>query len=166
MLIFTKNYIVENINQTALNTHKIYQTMSDRLTQLQICLDQLIEQFCATLNYVDKNHDFVPSGEGEEKMTDPQATIAPELEFKDTMNELSTDLIVKTRQILTLIDSLPGADASPKDQLLRIRDLQKELLAVQKEKTQVVRKKDDLLQRSEDLIVQFSTDLIDSKKKD
>ena len=34
--------------------------MTDRLTQLQICLDQMTEQFCATLNYIDKNHSFDP----------------------------------------------------------------------------------------------------------
>lgn len=55
--------------------------MSDRLTQLQICLDQLVEQFCATLNYVDKSHDFVPAN-GEEKMTDAQATVADPKEFQ------------------------------------------------------------------------------------
>lgn len=137
--------------------------MSDRLTQLQICLDQLIEQFSATLNYVDKNHDFVPDA-SEEKMSDPQVVVAPELEFKETMNELSTDLILKTRQILTLIDSLPGAHASPRDQLIKITELQKELENVQNEKTKVVRKKDDLLEWCDELIVNFSKDLIESKK--
>ena len=31
--------------------------MADRLTQLQICLDQLVEQFNATVNYVNNNSD-------------------------------------------------------------------------------------------------------------
>lgn len=138
--------------------------MSDRLTQLQVCLDQLVEQFCATLNYVDKNHNFVPA-QGEEKMSDPQATVADPGEFKETINELSTDLILKTRQILTLIDSLPGAGVSPVEQLQKIGQLQKELTDVEAEKVESVRKKDELLDWCNDLIMKFSKDLIDSRRE-
>ncbi|CCH46524.1 Mediator of RNA polymerase II transcription subunit 21 [Wickerhamomyces ciferrii] len=137
--------------------------MSDRLTQLQICLDQLVEQFCATLNYVDKNHDFIPT-EGEERLVDPQATIAEPKEFQSTMNELSTDLILKTRQILTLITSLPGAGVSPKDQISKINELQNELNKVEQEKIEKIRQKDELLEWCNGLITGFSKDLIDSRR--
>jgi mediator of RNA polymerase II transcription subunit 21 len=137
--------------------------MADRLTQLQICLDQLVEQFCATLHYVDTHHEFKAS-EGEELMTDPQAVIAPPEEFKATINELSTDLILKTRQIIALIDSLPGAGVSQQEQVNKIVELQKELESVEAEKVETVRKKDELLQWCNELVINFSKSLIESKK--
>lgn len=137
--------------------------MADRLTQLQICLDQLVEQFCATLNYVDKNHDFVPA-QDEEKMADAQATVADPKEFQSTMNELSTDIILKTRQILALITSLPGAGVSPRDQISRIQELQNELVAIEQTKVEKIRQKDELLEWCNGLISDFSKDLIDSRR--
>ncbi|CEP24847.1 unnamed protein product [Cyberlindnera jadinii] len=137
--------------------------MADRLTQLQICLDQLVEQFCATLHYVDTHHEFIPA-EGEEAMTDPQATVATKEEFKDTIDELSTDLILKTRQIFALIDSLPGAGVSQQEQIKKVVDLQKELESVEEEKLQAVRQKDELLAWCNDLVTSFSKELIESKK--
>lgn len=137
--------------------------MADRLTQLQICLDQLVEQFCATLNYVDKNHDFVPA-QDEEKMADAQATVADPKEFQSTMNELSTDIILKTRQILALITSLPGAGVSPRDQISRIQELQNELVSIEQTKVEKIRQKDELLEWCNRLISDFSKDLIDSRR--
>lgn len=137
--------------------------MADRLTQLQICLDQLVEQFCATLHYVDTHHEFLP-GDGEEAMTDPQATVAPPEEFKATIGELSTDLILKTRQILALIDSLPGAGVSQQDQVRKITELQRELSQVQDDKVEAVRHKEELLTWCNELLVDFSKELIESRK--
>ncbi|KAH3676303.1 hypothetical protein WICMUC_002099 [Wickerhamomyces mucosus] len=136
--------------------------MSDRLTQLQICLDQLVEQFCATLNYVDKSHDLLPA-ENEEKLIDTTREIPSNDEFKSTINELSTDLILKTRQILTLIESLPGANVSQTEQLLKIQNLQRELLNVEQEKIDQTKKKDELQKFVNQLILEFSKDLINSK---
>lgn len=99
--------------------------MTDRLTQLQRCLDQVMEQFCATLNFIDKRHDFEPFNDKEPKMTDKHASVATPEEFSNGIDELSTDIIVKIRQITTLIDSLPGVGVSAEEQLHKIDSLQK-----------------------------------------
>lgn len=137
--------------------------MTDRLTQLQICLDQMMEQFCATLNYVDKNHDFEPIND-EPKMTDSHATVAPTEEFVSTIDELSTDIILKTRQISKLIDSLPGVDVSEEEQLMRIDALQKELITVEEQKLEAVKYKEKLSNQVDNLIKNFVDGLAESRK--
>ncbi|KAM3161709.1 Mediator of RNA polymerase II transcription subunit 21 [Lachancea thermotolerans] len=129
--------------------------MADRLTQLQICLDQMMEQFCATLNYIDKNHDFEPA-RGEEKMTDLQANIASKEEFENTMDELSTDLILKTRQITKLIDSLPGVDVSAEEQMHRIESLQNQLVKMEDRKIEAIKEKEELQRKVEEMIFDFT----------
>ncbi|CDR41261.1 CYFA0S06e05072g1_1 [Cyberlindnera fabianii] len=140
--------------------------MADRLTQLQICLDQLVEQFCATLHYVDTHHTFAPLPDEEPaRDLDPGAVQPPPAEeFKATINELSTDLILKSRQIIALIDSLPGAGVSQAEQVKKIVELQEELRHVQAQKVEAVRKKEDLLEWVNELVVEFSSDLIEAKK--
>lgn len=129
--------------------------MTDRLTQLQICLDQMMEQFCAALNYVDKNHDFEPADETEMKMSDRHATVAPPEEFSNTIDELSTDIILKTRQIIRLIDSLPGVDVSTAEQLHKIDTLQKELVKVEEQKVEAIMRKEKLMKDVSGLIEFF-----------
>ncbi|SCV02833.1 LAMI_0H03356g1_1 [Lachancea mirantina] len=138
--------------------------MTDRLTQLQICLDQMVEQLCATLNYIDKNHDFEPSSINEERMTDPQATIAPSEEFSNVIDELSTDLILKTRQITKLIDSLPGVDVSAEEQMHRIDSLQSQLLKVENEKIEAVQEKEKLMGAVNSMISEFTVGIANSRK--
>lgn len=137
--------------------------MADRLTQLQICLDQLLEQFCATINYVNTNHDYVPS-ENEERMADKEATIAEPQDFKDTMNELSTDIILKTRQIFTIIESLPGVGVSTEDQLSKIESLQNQLILVDKELKRAIKEKNELLDWCNELINSVSDEITDSSR--
>lgn len=132
--------------------------MTDRLTQLQVCLDQLLEQFCATINYVNTNHDFLPF-DGETKILDKDATIAEPQEFTDTINELSSDIILKTRQIFTVIESLPGAGVSTKDQLEKIESLQAELNQVEKQRTNAIRLKNQLLDSCNELINGISEEI-------
>ncbi|SCU99966.1 LAME_0G06678g1_1 [Lachancea meyersii CBS 8951] len=138
--------------------------MTDRLTQLQICLDQMTEQFCATLNYIDKNHDFEASGNGEDKMADPQATIAPKEEFENTIDELSTDLILKTRQITKLIDSLPGVDVSAGEQMNRIEALQHQLVKMEDKKIEAIKQKEELLRKVEGMILDFTIGIADARR--
>lgn len=138
--------------------------MTDRLTQLQICLDQMMEQFCATLNYIDKNHDFEPSDQTEMKMSDRHATVAPPEEFSNTVDELSTDIILKTRQIIRLIDSLPGVDVSTAEQLRKIDTLQKELVKVEDQKVQAIMKKEELLKDVSGMIDFFVGGIADSRQ--
>lgn len=129
--------------------------MTDRLTQLQICFDQMMEQFCAALNYVDKNHDFEPANDTEVKMSDRHATVAPPEEFCNTIDELSTDIILKTRQIIKLIDSLPGVDVSTAEQLHKIDALQKELVKVEEQKVEAILRKEKLMKDVSGLIEFF-----------
>lgn len=138
--------------------------MTDRLTQLQICLDQMMEQFCATLNYIDKNHDFEPVNEVESKMSDRHATVAPPEEFSNTIDELSTDLILKSRQIIKLIDSLPGVDVSTAEQLNKINTLQNELLKIEDQKIAAVKKKEKLLKDVNEMITFFVDGIADSRE--
>ncbi|KAL3241589.1 Srb7p [Nakaseomyces bracarensis] len=138
--------------------------MTDRLTQLQKCLDQVMEQFCATLNFIDKRHDFEPLDPKEPKMTDKHASVATPEEFRNGIDELSTDIIVKIRQITTLIDSLPGVSVSAEEQLHKIDSLQKKLVDVEDEKIKAVQRKDKLLKDVDDLISVFVSGIADSKR--
>ncbi|CCH60148.1 hypothetical protein TBLA_0C03450 [Henningerozyma blattae CBS 6284] len=138
--------------------------MTDRLTQLQICLDQMMEQFCATLNYIDKNHDFEPFDHTEPKMTDSHAVIAPPEEFSNTIDELSTDIILKTRQISKLIDSLPGVDVSEEEQLHKIDSLQKELVKVEEQKIEAIKRKEKLSSQVDNLIKSLVDGIADARK--
>ncbi|AQZ11176.1 SRB7 (YDR308C) [Zygosaccharomyces parabailii] len=139
--------------------------MTDRLTQLQICLDQMMEQFCATLNYIDKNHDFEPTDEHEPKMSDRHATVAPPEEFSNTVDELSTDIILKTRQIIKLIDSLPGVDVSTEEQMHKIDTLQKELVKIEDKKIAAVRDKEKLQKEVNDVIDFFVSGIAESRQE-
>ncbi|SCV03866.1 LANO_0G06744g1_1 [Lachancea nothofagi CBS 11611] len=138
--------------------------MADRLTQLQVCLDQMVEQFCATLNYIDKNHDFEASKNGEEKMTDPQASIAPKEDFENTIDELSTDLILKTRQITKLIDSLPGVDVSAEEQMHRIESLQNQLVKMEDKKIEAIKEKEEVLKKVDGMICDFTVGIAEARK--
>lgn len=138
--------------------------MADKLTQLQICLDQMMEQFCATLNYIDKNHGFQPASSTEDKMTDPQATIATTEEYSNTIDELSTDIILKTRQISKLIDSLPGVDVSAEEQMHKIEALQKQLIKVEEQKIEAIKEKDKLLKSVNSMIGGFTEGIANSRR--
>lgn len=166
--------------------------MSDRLTQLQVCLDQLVEQFNATVNYVNTNCDTalldpnpllvaniaanaplpgqtqkLPSGSTKE--TDaPNTGDKPrddaEANFDSTINELSTDIILKSRQISMLIDLLPGIGASPDAQLLLIDDLIKELHTAEEERVAKIKGKDELLAVCEGLIMEVATGILSTRE--
>ncbi|CAN3356753.1 mediator of RNA polymerase II transcription subunit 21 [Diutina catenulata] len=166
--------------------------MSDRLTQLQVCLDQLIEQFNATINYINTNaepaqldedpHSITniaaqaplpgqtdvansnntpaPTGEHPESTgSNPtnNAAVPVKTDFSTTLNELSGDIIIKSRQISMLIDGLPGIGVPPSDQLQMIEDLVKELKQVETERLQKIAEKDDLLKWCEELIVDVAS---------
>lgn len=123
-----------------------------------------MEQFCAALNYIDKNHDFEPANETEMKMSDRHATVAPAEEFSNTIDELSTDIILKTRQIIKLIDSLPGVDVSTAEQLHKIDVLQKELVKVEDQKVEAVIRKEKLLEDVSSMIEFFVGGIADSRQ--
>ncbi|AGO09942.1 AaceriAAL049Cp [[Ashbya] aceris (nom. inval.)] len=138
--------------------------MTDRLTQLQQCLDQIVEQFGSAITYVDRNHDFEPHNELEDKLSDPQATIAAAEDFDRNIDELTTDMILKTRQIIKLIDSLPGVDVSAEEQLSRIDSLQKKLIQVEEEKIEAIKRKESLIKDIEELINGFTEGIANSRR--
>ena len=154
---------VSSVDKEHILSHNYTIAMTDRLTQLQICLDQMMEQFCATLNYIDKNHDFEPSNEHEQKMTDKHATVSEPEEFSNTIDELSTDIILKTRQVIKLIDSLPGVDVSTDEQLHRIDSLQKSLVETENKKIEAIERKEELLKNVDGLIDLFVSGIAESR---
>ena len=112
----------------------------------------------------DKNHDFEPSNEQETKMTDKHATVSNPEDFSNTIDELSTDIILKTRQVIKLIDSLPGVDVSTEEQMHRIDALQKSLVETESKKIEAIKKKGDLLKDVDDLITLFVSGIADSRR--
>ncbi|KAK6461216.1 mediator of RNA polymerase II transcription subunit 21 [Scheffersomyces coipomensis] len=186
--------------------------MADRLTQLQICLDQLVEQFNATVNYVNTNSESALLDEdpnsiiniaanaplpgqqqgqqGQQQSSQPQqspqsqpqqsangsgkqtvsnhASVAAQAEaeanFENTLNELSTDIILKSRQISMLIDSLPGIGVSPTSQLKIIEDLGEDLKNIEQERIKKIEEKDKLLKWCESLITEVATGIAESRR--
>lgn len=141
--------------------------MSDRLTQLQLCLDQLIAQFNASVNYVNTQADLAPLDEDPNSVTNiaanaplpgkaqspPPEDQKPKPSFELAINELSTDIILKSRQISMLIDSLPGIGTLPETQLKMIGELIDELDETEKLRVLKIEEKDRLLKWCEDLLV-------------
>ncbi|KAK6457405.1 DNA-directed RNA polymerase II holoenzyme and kornberg s mediator [Scheffersomyces xylosifermentans] len=194
--------------------------MADRLTQLQMCLDQLVEQFNATVNYVNSSSEPAmldddptsvaniaasaplpgqqqppqqpqsqtqtaqqqqsphspsqsnaqtqqASSNGSNKHTvsnHPSVRAEAESNFENTINELSTDIILKSRQISMLIDSLPGIGVSPESQLKIIEELSEELQQVEQEHVKKIEEKDKLLKWCESLIVEVATGIAETRQ--
>lgn len=150
--------------------------MADRLTQLQVCLDQLVAQFNATVNYVNTQcepallDDDASSvinmaanaplpGKKDESGANSapgSAPSKPETSFDSVINELATDIILKSRQISMIIDALPGIGTLPETQLKMIGDLISELERTEEERAQKIKAKDELLRWVEELIVDVS----------
>lgn len=158
--------------------------MTDRLTQLQVCLDQLVAQFNSTINYANTQSDLAlldpnPSSvinlaasaplpgkkdaEGRDVEGSPNSGPGENSEpapskpaFSEAINELSTDLILKSRQISMIIDSLPGIGTLPETQMKMISELMAELEETEKERVKKMQEKDELLKWCEDLIVDVS----------
>lgn len=128
--------------------------MTDRLTQLQLCLDQLIDILFSALSYIDQNHDSVPLNPADPKATDANHNPPTEHEFRSSQQELSTDIILKTRQILTIIDTLPGVGVNKKQQMETIQNLRIELNKTEEEKRQAIIEKENLLDFVNSLIIQ------------
>lgn len=151
--------------------------MADRLTQLQVCLDQLIEQFNATINYVNTNAEPAKLDTDPNSVTniaaqaplpghaDQKETNEVKPDFDTTINELSSDIIIKSRQISMLIDGLPGIGVPPSEQLQLIESLVEELRVVEKERLAKIAKKDALLKWTEELIVDVANGITQTRKQ-
>lgn len=177
--------------------------MSDRLTQLQVCVDQLVEQFNAAVNYVNTNSEQAlldddptsvtnlaasaplpgqQQGAGGQKSPQQNSPQGPGLDgsfidtgadqisrdemeanFNNTINELSTDIILKSRQISMLIDSLPGVGVSEESQFELIKKLSAELESVEQTRVKKIEEKDELLKWCESLIVDLASGISSTK---
>ncbi|KAI9054976.1 hypothetical protein LZ554_002119 [Drepanopeziza brunnea f. sp. 'monogermtubi'] len=137
--------------------------MADLLTQLQDAVDQLANQFVASLFYVHKHHDYQklnpndtirqePKNEEGVAPTDPDVTPDPADVFKAAQRELAQDLILKEQQIEYLISSLPGLGNSEKDQEHMIRTLEEELKVAEDERRGALMEKEEVLGRLEGVI--------------
>ncbi|XBW35674.1 hypothetical protein QEN19_001245 [Hanseniaspora menglaensis] len=121
----------------------------DRLTQLQILIDQLLEQFLLSLTYINNKHKLNNDQENES---------FNEEEFKQNVEELSNDLIIKCKQILKLIDLLPDSidDKQEALQIERIKTLSSELEQVELEKLQKIEEKQVLMKKIALLIKDYN----------
>ncbi|CAL3965410.1 hypothetical protein PZA11_001838 [Diplocarpon coronariae] len=138
--------------------------MADLLTQLQDAVDQLANQFVASLFYVHKHHDYQKLSPTDHIRQDPKNNedgAAPKEQdvipfpadvFKAGQRELAQDLILKEQQIEYLISSLPGLANSEKDQEEIIRQLEEELRTAEVERKEAIKDKDDVLNRLEGII--------------
>ncbi|TVY23205.1 Mediator of RNA polymerase II transcription subunit [Lachnellula hyalina] len=135
--------------------------MADKLTQLQDAVDQLANQFVASLYYVHKHHDLKTLGASDkirEEKKDEAAQREPDIEpvsadeFKAGQKELAQDLIMKEQQIELLISVLPGLDNSENDQERMIRQLEDELKAAEEKRREAVKEKEEVLARLEGVI--------------
>ncbi|TVY87846.1 Mediator of RNA polymerase II transcription subunit [Lachnellula willkommii] len=135
--------------------------MADKLTQLQDAVDQLANQFVASLYYVHKHHDLKTLGASDkirEEKKDEAAQREPDIEpvsadeFKAGQKELAQDLIMKEQQIELLISVLPGLDNSETDQERMIRQLEDELKVAEEKRREAVKEKEEVLARLEGVI--------------
>jgi len=137
--------------------------MADRLTQLQDAVDQLANQFVASLYYVNRHHDLQTLSPSD--VVQPEKKLEAEIDprerevdphpadvFKAGQKELAQDLILKEQQIEYLISVLPGLDNSEKDQEQTIRQLEKELKVAETKRKEALKEKEAILARLENVI--------------
>lgn len=77
--------------------------------------------------------------------------------FRADLAELARDLVLKSKQVELLIDSLPGAGFSESEQMARVRALEEQLVAAENERQQVLVESAQLLGKCDDLILKVSS---------
>ena len=129
--------------------------MSDRLSQLQTSLDQLVTQFFSSLNYINHHHDpKVPEGSPAyvTKVEDSQLPAAPADQFNESLKELSRDIVTKAKQIEKLIDSMPELDNLSGD----LDALEGELEQAREDEKAASIEREVLLERCDQLIMRLT----------
>lgn len=79
-------------------------------------------------------------------------SLSPEELHKD-IKELSYDLIMKEQQLEKLIRQLPGVGNSERDQVERMKELQRQLEEIEDERVAAVKEKEALVKQVEDRIL-------------
>lgn len=84
----------------------------------------------------------------------PAAPLAPpsQEEFQKDIRELSRDLLLKEQQIEILVGSLPGLNTSEKEQVERMKELERQLEEIEGERLAAVKEKEVLVRKVEDRI--------------
>ncbi|KAI1412177.1 mediator of RNA polymerase II transcription subunit 21 [Hypoxylon sp. FL1857] len=132
--------------------------MGDRLTQLQDAVDQLAQQFVASIFYINRHHNLEILGPGDQirdvKQEPDQQEVDPHPEdaFKAAQVELAQDLIMKEQQIETLISLLPGLDNSEQDQEANIKELEEELKVAEAQRQEAIEEKEDTMRKLDTVI--------------
>ncbi|KAH6659752.1 RNA polymerase II transcription mediator [Truncatella angustata] len=132
--------------------------MGDRLTQLQDAVDQLAQQFVASIHYVNRHHNLETLGpldqvrevnkEPHEMEVDPH----PAEVFKASQVELAQDLITKEQQIEYLISILPGLDNSEQDQERNIKELEEELKTAEAQRLEAIGERKQIMSKLDEVI--------------
>ncbi|KAG4303926.1 hypothetical protein PORY_002670 [Pneumocystis oryctolagi] len=125
-------------------------------TQLQDAIDELAHQFHATLNYLNTAHDFVPLTSTQTKASDPCVQPDPAAQFEETQRSLSAKLIEQTKQIETMIDTLPGVFETEAQQLTRLAALESERKALAAQKQALCAEKEQLLAQLDRVVLHLS----------
>ena len=97
----------------------------------------------------------MPTAPNEPKATDPLVRPPDAARFRGDLGELARDLVVKSKQVELLIDSLPGAGFSEHDQMARVKQLEEELVAAENERQQVLVETPQLLGKCDYLILKL-----------
>jgi len=151
--------------------------MGDILTQIQDELDMLLNQMSAALRQIRENAPpSVPPGQQrldtfaeleartaaentqQGVVANPsQPAIAPPPkpspeQFQADLKELAQDITLKEQQIEKLIAHLPGLNWSEKEQVERMRELERQLEELEGERVKAVGEKDALMKMVEDRI--------------
>ncbi|XDG09123.1 hypothetical protein ABKA04_008738 [Annulohypoxylon sp. FPYF3050] len=131
--------------------------MGDRLTQLQDAVDQLAQQFVASIHYINQHHNLELLGPGDQirdVKPEGQEEVEPHSEevFKASQIELAQDLITKEQQIELLISILPGLDNSEQDQERNIKELEEELKVAEAQRQEAIKEKEDTMAKLDAVI--------------
>ncbi|KAF2467356.1 uncharacterized protein BDR25DRAFT_345087 [Lindgomyces ingoldianus] len=156
--------------------------MADILTQIQDELDMLLHQMSSVLNVIKDRAPSAPiagqpllpsftehdaqlqtqttSASNQTQTTTQQsgstqatsASTQSRQPFVDDLKELSRDLVLKEQQIELLISRLPGIGTSEKEQMERMKELERQLEEIESERVEAVKEKAAVLDTIEALI--------------
>lgn len=127
--------------------------MSDRLTQLQTCLDQLVTQYFSSLNFINQSHTLrLPKNSPEHVQLVEVPEGISEEQLHESIKELSRDIVTKSKQIETLINSLPDLENMSSD----LQAMETSLEEARQEQAAAQAEREELLQKCDDLVLSLT----------